>query len=82
MNLFDFYNDVVNIFDETEAVDVIYLDFQRTFNKVPHKRLLSSYNDGATISTCLRHQRAWDGQEAPQIAYRRYRLKRKKKKVK
>ena len=40
-NLLDFYNDVVNIFDETKAVDVIYLDFQKAFDKVPHQRLLS-----------------------------------------
>ena len=39
-NLFDFYNDVFNINDETKVVAIIYLDFQKTFDKVPHKRLL------------------------------------------
>ena len=43
-NLLDFYNDVFNIFDESKAVDVIYLDFQKAFDKVPHKRLLSKLN--------------------------------------
>ena len=43
-NLLDFYNDVFNIFDESKAVDVIYLDFQKVFDKVPHKRLLSKLN--------------------------------------
>ena len=43
-NLLDFYNDVFNIFDESKAVDVFYLDFQKAFDKVPHKRLLSKLN--------------------------------------
>ena len=34
-NLLDFYNDVFNIYDKTKAVDIIYLDFQKAFDKVP-----------------------------------------------
>ena len=40
MNLLDFYNDVLNIYDDTKADDITYLDFQKAFDKVPHKRLL------------------------------------------
>ena len=40
-NLLDFYSDVYNMYDDTRAVDVIYLDFQKAFDKVPHIRLLS-----------------------------------------
>ena len=36
-NLLHFYNDVFNIYDETKAVDIIYLDFQKAFHKVRHK---------------------------------------------
>ncbi len=43
-NLLDFYNDVFNMFDETKAEDVIYLDFQKTLVKIPRKRLLSKVN--------------------------------------
>ena len=35
-NLLDFYNDVFNIYDEIKAVDIIYLDFQKTIDMVPH----------------------------------------------
>ena len=37
MNVLDFYNDVFNIYDETKAVDIIHLNFQKAFYKVPHK---------------------------------------------
>ncbi len=40
-NLLDFYNEVFNTYDETRVVDIIYLDFQKVFDKVPHKRLLT-----------------------------------------
>ena len=40
-NLLDFYNDVFQMYDDTRAVDVIYLDFQKAFDKVPHRRLIS-----------------------------------------
>ena len=36
-NLLDFYNEVYNVYDETKAVDVIYLDFQKAFDKFPHQ---------------------------------------------
>ena len=32
--------------DEGKAVDIVYLDFKKTFDKVPHRRLL------AIVSTC------------------------------
>ncbi len=40
-NLLDFFRYIFDVYDESRSVDVIYLDFQKAFNKVPHKRLLS-----------------------------------------
>ena len=39
-NLLDFFNDVYASWDVQEPYDVIYLDFQKAFDKVPHKRLM------------------------------------------
>ena len=39
-NLLDFMEDVTKWVDEGHPVDVIYLDFAKAFDKVPHKRLI------------------------------------------
>ena len=33
--LLDFLHDIINEYDESKAVDIIYLDFQKAFDKVP-----------------------------------------------
>ncbi len=38
-NLLEFFEDVTGKIDKGEPVDVVYLDFQKAFDKVPHKRL-------------------------------------------
>jgi len=35
-----FVEEVANYLDSGYPVDVIYLDFQKAFDKVPHKRLI------------------------------------------
>ena len=37
-NLFDFYNNVFNNYDETKEEDIVYLDFQKAFGKLPHEK--------------------------------------------
>ena len=39
-NLLDFYNRVFLECDKSKAVDVVFLDFQKAFDKVPHRRLM------------------------------------------
>ena len=37
----DFLHYIINEYDERKAVDIIYLDLLKSFDKVSHKRLLS-----------------------------------------
>ena len=39
-NLVDFFHDMFSIYDKSRAVDILYLDFRKAFDKVPHKRLM------------------------------------------
>ena len=39
-NLLEFLDYVSEYIDEGYPIDVIYLDFQKAFDKVPHKRLM------------------------------------------
>ena len=40
-NLLEFYEAVFDWVDEGKAVDMVYLDFKKVFDKVPHRRLLA-----------------------------------------
>ena len=40
-NLSEFYETVYDWVDEGSAVDLVYLNFQKTFDKVLHRRLLA-----------------------------------------
>ena len=42
-SLLEFFAQVINTYDldNNKAVGIVYLDFQKLFNKVPHERLMS-----------------------------------------
>ncbi len=39
-NLLEFYHNLINVHDKTKALDIIFLDFQKAFDKVPHDQLM------------------------------------------
>ena len=44
-NLLTFMEEVAEELDSGEVVDVLYLDFQKAFDKVPHLRLLTKLEE-------------------------------------
>ncbi len=40
-NLLEFFHHMLSVFDVSRAIDILYLDFKKAFDKVPHKRLMS-----------------------------------------
>ena len=47
-SLLDFFAQVIDTYDtknnKAKAVDLVYLDFQKAFDKVPHERLMAKVN--------------------------------------
>ena len=41
--LLEFLNEITEALDQGEGVDIIYLDFSKAFDKLPHKRLMKNY---------------------------------------
>ena len=39
-NLLEFSHQLTELLDQDQAIDVLYLDFQKAFDKIPHKRLI------------------------------------------
>ena len=44
-NLLCFFEEITKLVDEGSPVDIIYLDFQKAFDKVPHQRLILKFTD-------------------------------------
>ena len=56
-NLLEFNDYVSKLVDEGSAIDIIYLDFQKAFDKVPHQRLarkLETYGIEGKVLTWIK----------------------------
>ncbi len=49
-NLLTFYNDLISVYDVTRSLDVVYLDFQKAFDKIPHTKLMFKVKQLRTAS--------------------------------
>ena len=58
-NLLDFLENVTKEIDNGNCVDVIYLDFAKAFDKVPHRRLLSKLEAHGITGNILRWIDSW-----------------------
>ena len=58
-NILDFLDDVYDKLDEGKAVDIIYLDFAKAFDKVPHSRLAAKLEACGIGGRVLQWIKSW-----------------------
>ena len=60
-SLLDFFAQVIDTYDpdNNKAVDLVYLDFQKAFDKVPHERLIVNVNAHGIQGDAARWMKNW-----------------------
>ena len=60
-SLLIFFTQVIETYDtdNNNAVDLVYLDFQKAFDKVPHERLMLKVNAHGIQGAAARWIRSW-----------------------
>jgi len=58
-SLISFYDQVTHLVDEGKAVDVVYLDFSKAFDTVPHSILLEKVAARGLGGCTLRWMKNW-----------------------
>ena len=58
-NLLCFLEEITKLVDDGSPVDVVYLDFQKAFDKVPHQRLLLKLKDHGLCNDAINWIEKW-----------------------
>lgn len=58
-NLIEYLDTLTKLIDEGHDVDVLYLDFAKAFDKVPHQRLLQKMESNGISGNVLRWVQCW-----------------------
>ena len=58
-NLLEYLEKLTKLIDEKHSVDVLYLDFAKAFDKVPHRRLLDKMEAHGITGNVLAWVEAW-----------------------
>ena len=58
-NVLCFFEDITKWVDERSPVDVIYLDFQKAFDKVPHQRLILKFKSQGMRNSIINWIEQW-----------------------
>ena len=58
-NLLEFFDKVFKDYDEHKAVDIIYLDFQKAFDLVPHNKLIAKLKSHGIDGSVLKWIQEW-----------------------
>ena len=58
-NLLEFYHAIFGAYDRSGSVDVVFLDFQKAFDKVPHRRLMAKVRALGIVGPVASWIQAW-----------------------
>ena len=58
-NLIEFFQEVTRCVDKGSAVDVVYMDFSKAFDKVPHGRLVKKVNSHGIQGDLIKWIQNW-----------------------
>ena len=67
-NLLSFFEEITKWVDEGSSVDVIYLDFQKAFDKVPHQRLILKLKSHGTGNSIINWIEQWLNDRRQRVA--------------